>query len=151
MLNSFFIFRRLQRLSPVVAGESLYFLSELINCKRRESKEIEGLVVLYFCLDTKVPKNQDLYKNSLGNRPPLLKFRNSLRSNSRNFFTQEKPVSTLRDGNFYKGRKLRKQGTFVSRSSFFLAFLEKDGPEDGKKSAYVKKSVLFERSEFNGF
>jgi hypothetical protein len=40
---------------------------------------------------------------------------------------------------------------FFSRSSFFSALLEKDGPQDGKKSAYVKKSVLFERSEFNGF
>ena len=30
--------------------------------------------------------------------------------------------------------------------SFLLAFLEKDGPQDGNKSAYVKKSVLFERS-----
>ncbi len=34
---------------------------------------------------------------------------------------------------------------------FLLAFLEKYGPQDEKKSAYVKKSVLFERSEFNGF
>ncbi len=59
---------------------------------------------MYFCLDTKVPKNQDLYRNSLENRPSLLKFRNSLRSNSRNFFTQERSVSTLRGGNFSNGR-----------------------------------------------
>jgi hypothetical protein len=52
---------------------------------------------------------------------------------------------------FYKGRKLRKQGILVLRSSFLSAFLEKDGPQDGKRSAYVKKSVLFERSEFHGF
>ncbi|MDF2930491.1 MAG: hypothetical protein K0Q75_2729 [Anaerospora sp.] len=60
---------------------------------------------MYFCLDTKVPKNQDLYRNGLENRPSLLKFRNSLRSNSRNFFTQERPVFTLRDGNFSNGRR----------------------------------------------
>ncbi|WP_333595490.1 hypothetical protein, partial [Anaerospora hongkongensis] len=29
--------------------------------------------VLYFCLDTKVPKNQDLYGNGLGSRPSLAK------------------------------------------------------------------------------
>ena len=67
--------------------------------------------VLYFCLDAKVPKDQDLYKNGLGSRPPLLKFRNSLRSNNRNFFTQERSASTLRDSIFCKGRGLRKQGT----------------------------------------
>ncbi len=62
---------------------------------------------MYFCLDAKVPKNQDLYRNSLGNKPSLLKFRNSLRSNSRNFFTPERLVSTLRDGNFSNGRRAK--------------------------------------------
>jgi len=95
----------------------------------------------------------------------LLKFRNSLRSNSRNFFTQERPASTLWDGNFYKGHRLLKQGTRLQkycvngtvpvprsvRSPLFSALLEKDGPQDGKKAPYVKKSVLFERSEFCGF
>ncbi|WP_312562549.1 hypothetical protein [Anaerospora sp.] len=37
------------------------------------------------------------------------------------------------------------------RPSFFPAFLEKDGPQDGNDPAYVKKSVLSERSEFYGF
>jgi hypothetical protein len=90
--------------------------------KRWKAKRI-GLLVLSFCLDTKAPKSQDLYKNGLGSRPLLLKFRNSLRSNSRNFFTQEWPASTLRDGNFYKGRKLREQGPErIRRSSSFPGF-----------------------------
>jgi hypothetical protein len=29
--------------------------------------------VVYFCLDTKVPKNQDQYGNRLGSGPPLRK------------------------------------------------------------------------------
>ncbi len=75
---------------------------------------------MYFCLDTKVPKNQDLYRNGLENRPSLLKFRNSLRSNSRNFFTQERPVFTLRDGNFSNGR--RDLRSFVTISLLFWPF-----------------------------
>lgn len=37
------------------------------------------------------------------------------------------------------------------RSSFFLAFLEKYGPEDGKSLAYVKKFVCLSVSEFTNF
>ena len=36
-------------------------------------------------------------------------------------------------------------------SSFFLAFLEKYGPEDGKSLAYVKKFVCLSVSEFTNF
>jgi hypothetical protein len=107
---------------------------------------------MYFYLDTKVPKNQDLYRNSLENRPCLLKFRNSLRSNSRNFFTQARPVFTLRDGNFSNGRENKTRngedtGIYVLHIYFFvpLALMEIAGPKDGNLAAYIKKFVLFER------
>ncbi len=74
----------------------------------------------------------------------MLKFGNSLRSDSRNFFTQERPASTLRDSNFRKGRK-------DTKFSFSSALLEIAGPEDGKLSAYVKKSVCLSDSEFTDF
>jgi len=50
---------------------------------------------MYFCLDAKVPKNQDLYKNGLGSRPTLRKDQNSLRSNSWSSWSQGRSAATL--------------------------------------------------------
>lgn len=49
--------------------------------------------MLYFCLDIKAQKNQDLCGNYLVKRPPLRK---------------ERSFYILRDGNFRNGRKLLK-------------------------------------------
>gem|GEM_PF-3075117 len=104
-----------------------------------------GFVVLYFCLDTKVPKNQDLYKNGLGSKPLLLKFRNSLRSNSRNFFTQERPASTLRDGNFCNGRGIRKEGSEGICRSFSYRIFRCFRPFWKKMVRRMEKSLLEDR------
>ena len=80
---------------------------------------------LYFCLDTKVPKNQDLYVRRLGSRPSLLKSANSLRSNSADFLTQGRPASILRNGECRNGRMGNEGGTngMGRRGEFFIVTL----------------------------
>jgi len=88
---------------------------------------------------------------------PCGKAENSLRSNSRPCLSQGRPASTLRDGNFSNGRRdENKEDTatlFSSplRSSFFRPFLKKGAPQDGKRSAYVKKSICLSEASFMDF
>ena len=104
-----------------------------------------------FCLDTKGPKNQDLYVRHLGSRPSWLKSANSLRSDSADFLTPGRPASILRHGGYRKGR-LRNDGmngteckySHLFRLYLFLVpqwpFLEEDVPQDEKPVRYVKNS-----------
>jgi hypothetical protein len=122
-----------------------------------ESKDGERLCAT--CSFVLIQKNQKIKTSTemaLEASLPCGNSENSLRSNSRNFFSQERPASTLRDGDFRKGRGIRKQGTeswFLSfpRSSFFSALLERDGPKDEKESAYVKKSICLSAASLMDF
>ncbi len=107
--------------------------------------------VMYFCLDTKVPKSQDLYKNDLGSKPSLLKFRNSLRSNSRNFFTQERLASTLRDGNFCKGRESENKKPLFPGSLSFWPFWKKTVRRMEKSQLTLRNPFCLSAASFTDF
>jgi hypothetical protein len=67
--------------------------------------------VCTFVLIQKYQKIKTCTEMALEAGLPCGKAENSLRSNSRPCLSQGRPASTLRDGNFSNGRKIRKKGT----------------------------------------
>jgi hypothetical protein len=126
----------------------LFLLYETSEYQAKQGME----TVVYFCLDTKVPKSQDQYRNGLGSRPPLLKFRKLAALKQSEFLYARKACF---QGHFRKGRKIRKQRTlsFVCSRLPFLSAIS------GKKAvrrmemppAYVKKSICLSAASLMDF
>jgi len=115
------------------------------------------LNVVYFCLDTKVPKSQDRYGNSPW-KQVFLTERTETRCAQTAVLSDRKedllpPCGTAISVRVagYENKERRNEKLRLLRSSFLSALLEKDGPQDGKPPAYVKKSICLSEASLMDF